>query len=252
MLEFVETAAAREAIGVRMVVSAVVPSPWSEAAKGVFRLAHIPVLAVRAMPRDKTLLEWTGVDNVPVVLHAKEPARTCWSQIVGLAARLAPGAVLPADPVLRAEAMGLLYLIAGEDGLGWNGRLAMIDASVTSDGARGFPAQVAAYLAKRYGYSTAVAEHLRARVMAQLATLAARLGARPYFGGDHPNAVDVYLATFLTPLVPIDEADCPRMSAPLRAAFATAAEAFGALVAPELLAVRARMFEHHLPFPIEL
>jgi len=252
MIEFVETAVAREAKGTRLVVSGVVPSPWSEAAKGVFRLARIPVLAVRAMPRDKALLEWTGVDNVPVVLHGKEPARTCWSQIVGLAARLAPGTVLPADPVARAEAMGLLDLIAGEDGLGWNGRLAMIEASVTSDGARGFPAQVAGYLGKRYGFSAAIAEGLRARVMGQVATLSARLGARPYFGGDHPGAVDVYLATFLTPLVPISEADCPRMVPPLRAAFGTAAEAFGPLVPPELLAVRARMFEHHLPFPIEI
>ncbi|MEO6777344.1 MAG: glutathione S-transferase C-terminal domain-containing protein [Kofleriaceae bacterium] len=252
MLEFVETAAAREASGVRMVVSAVVPSPWSEAAKGVFRLAKLPVLAVRAMPRDQALVEWTGVDNVPVVLHGKEPARTSWSQIVGLAARLAPGTVLPADPMVRAEAMGLIELIAGEDGLGWNGRLAMIEASLASDGARGFAPPVAAYLAKRYGYSAAIAQGLRARVMAQLATLAARLGARAYFGGEHPNAVDAYLATFLTPLVALTEADCPRLAPPLRTAFAAAAEAFGALVAPELLAVRTRMFAHHLPFPIEI
>jgi len=207
---------------------------------------------VRAFPRDAQLLEWTGIDSVPVVLHGKEPVRTCWAQIVGLAARLAPGAVLPADPVARADAMGLLELIAGEEGLGWNGRLAMIHASVTSNGARGFAPQVAAFLGKRYGYSTAIAEGLRARVMAQLATLAARLGSRSYFGGEHPNAVDIYLATFLTPLVALTEADCPKLLPPLRAAFATAAEAFGALVAPELLAVRARMFEHHLPFPIEL
>ncbi|HET9988578.1 MAG TPA: glutathione S-transferase C-terminal domain-containing protein, partial [Kofleriaceae bacterium] len=120
------------------------------------------------------------------------------------------------------------------------------------DGARGFAPQVATYLARRYGYSTAIAEGLRARVMAQLATLATRLGSRTYFGGEHPNAVDAYLATFLTPLVPLTEADCPRLMPPLRTAFAAAADAFGALVAPELLAVRARMFEHHLAFPIEI
>jgi len=252
MIEFVETAAAREASGTRLVVSAVVPSPWSEAAKGVFRIAKLPVLAVRAMPRDQELHAWTGIDNVPVVLHEREPARTCWSQIVGLAARLAPGAVLPADPAARVEAMGLLELIAGEDGLGWNGRLAMIDASLTSNGERGFAPQVGGYLAKRYGYTPASAEHVRARVMGQLATLAARLGAHPYFGGDKPNAIDVYTATFLTPLVQLSEADCPRLIPPLRKAFAAAADAFGALVPAELLAVRARMFEHHLPFPIEI
>src|SRR3569832_1582903 len=106
MIEFVDTAVAREASGTRLVASAVVPSPWSEAAKGVFRLADLPVLVVRAAPRDKELLAWTGVDNVPVVLHDREPARTCWSQIVGLAARLAPGAVMPVDPAERAKCLG--------------------------------------------------------------------------------------------------------------------------------------------------
>src|SRR3569623_853880 len=252
MIEFVDTAVGREASGTRLDASAVVPRPWSEAAKGVFRLADLPVLVVRAAPRDKELLAWTGVDNVPVVLLDREPARSCWSQIVGLAARLAPGAVMPVDPAERAAAMGLLELIAGEQGLGWNGRLAMIDASVTSNGERGFPPQVAGYLAKRYGYTPALAAHLRARVVGQLAPLAARLGARAYFGGERPNAVDVYTATFLTPLVPLSESDCRRMVPPLRAAFATAAEAFGALVPAPLLAVRARMFEQHLAYPIEI
>src|SRR3569623_3280460 len=113
MIEFVDTAVAREARGTRLVASAVVPRPWSEAAKGVIRLADLPVLVVRAAPRDKQLLAWTGVVNVPVVLHDREPARTCWSQLVGLAARLAPGAVMPEDPAARAAAMGLLALLAG-------------------------------------------------------------------------------------------------------------------------------------------
>ena len=41
-----------------MVVAGIVPSPWSEAAKGAFRLAKLPVLLVRSTPRNR------GVDRV--------------------------------------------------------------------------------------------------------------------------------------------------------------------------------------------
>ena len=235
-----------------MTVVGVVPSPWSEAAKGIFRIAKLPVAAVRTMPGDREVPAWTGVDNAPVVMHDKEPPRTSWAAIVGLVARLAPGAILPIDPASRAEAMGLLDLIAGEDGLGWNGRLAMIHAGLTTQGARGFAPQVAGFLARRYGYTPAGFEGVRARVESQLAVLARHLGANAYLGGDRPSAVDVYAATFLTPLVAIAEADCPKMSAPLRQGFRSAAEDLGPLVPAPLFELRARMFERHLAWPLEI
>lgn len=252
MLEFVEAAVAREAKGVRIVVPSTVPSPWSEATKAVFRLAGIPVLAVRFAFGDKDVVAWTGVDNVPVVFHGREPARTSWAPIVGLAARLAQRPILPADPGARAEAMGLLELIAGEDGLGWNGRLAMIHAGLTTNGEKGFAPQVSGYLAKRYGYTPERGAAVRDRVAAQAAWLAARLGDRPYFGGDAPSAVDAYVAPFLTVLLPISETDCPKMAPPNRAAFAAAAELLHDVVPASLFALRTRMFEQHLPWPIEL
>ena len=79
-------------------------------------------------------------------MHGPEPVRTTSAAIVALAARLGgPDAVLPIDPAARADIMGALELIAGEDGLGWNGRLAMIDAGLTTG--RGFSKAVAEYLA---------------------------------------------------------------------------------------------------------
>jgi len=124
-LEYVDVAAARGARGTRLVTSALVPSPWSEAAKGLFELAGLPALVI-ARGRDATEINaWTGVDNVPVLLHDDEPARTCWAAIVGLVARLAPGLVVPHDPVARADVLGWLDLVAGEGGLGWNARLAI-------------------------------------------------------------------------------------------------------------------------------
>jgi glutathione S-transferase len=252
MIEFVDVATAKAATGTRMVVAGVVPSPWSEAAKGLFRIAKLPVSVVRSIGRDREIAAWTGLDNVPVVVHNNEPVRSSWSAIVGLVARLAPGVIVPDDPAARAEAMGLIELIAGEDGIGWNGRLSMIHAGITTNGERGFAQPIAGYLANRYGYMPAAAEGLRDRVGAQLAVLATRLAGRDYFGGDRPQALDAYAATVLTPFVAIGEQDCIGIAPMVRHAFASCAADFGALVPAELLALRARMFERHLGWPIQL
>src|SRR5580765_5487166 len=72
-IDFVDVATARDAPGVRIVVSGLVPSPWSEATKGLFRIADVPVLAVRRGRDAAEITAWTGIDNVPVVFHAAEP-----------------------------------------------------------------------------------------------------------------------------------------------------------------------------------
>jgi glutathione S-transferase len=257
-IDYVDVATARTAPGVRIVVSGLVPSPWSEAAKGLFRIANVPVLAVRR-GRDATeITAWTGIDNVPVVVHAAEPARTSWAPITTLAARLAgPDAVLPEELAARVETMGLLHEIAGEHGLGWNARLAMIDATITSEGKRGFPLPVGQYLARRYGYTPEAAALGRARIEHQIHALRDRLRAQQalghaYLGGPRVSALDVYLATFLTPLSDITAEDCPQLDPNLRQAFGCAREAFGSLVPDELWAHRKHVFERHLGWPIAL
>ena len=252
MLEYVDLATARTARGTRIVTSALVASPWSEAVKGMFTVAQLPA-AVVARGRDaKDITAWTGIDNVPVVLHDDEPPRSNWAAIVALASRLAgPDVLLPADPQARAEAMGLLELVAGEDGIGWIGRLAIIHASLESSGARGFPLPVATFLAKRYGYTATVASRMGEQLGRRIDVLGERLRAT-YFGGDRPSALDIYVATFLTPLAVIDEASCPQMIAPLRAAFATAHELLGDLVPARLWTHRTMMFGRHLALPIRL
>jgi glutathione S-transferase len=257
-IEYVDVATARSAPGVRIVVSGLVPSPWSEATKGLFRIANIPVLAVRRTRDANDVTAWTGVDNVPVVFHDAEPARTNWAAITALAARLGgPGVVVPDELAARAEVFGLLHEIAGEDGIGWNARLAMIDASLTSEGKRGFPLPVAQYLARRYGHALGTAARSRARIEHQLHALRDRLGAQraaghDYLGGPRVSALDVYLATFLTPLSSITVEDCPQLEPVLRQAFGTAHEALGALVPDELWAHRTMVFQRHLAWPIAL
>lgn len=253
-IEFVDVASARAARGIRIVASGLVPSPWSEAAKGLFRVQGTPVLVVRSSRDDADLAAWTRADNVPVVFHDDEPPRSSWAAITTLAARLgAPGALLPEDLERRSRMIGLLHEIAGEDGLGWSARLQMIHASFTSNGERGFPLPVAKYLAARYGYAPARVEPARARVLEVLASLADRLGrGHEYLDGDRVSALDVYAATFLTPLCPIPEADCPRLQPMLRRAFGTAHEALGDAVPRALIAHRSRMYERHLGWPIAL
>jgi glutathione S-transferase len=251
-IEYVDVETAKAAKGTRLVVNAMVPSPWSEAMKGLFIIAKLPVLAVRRSMDSAAIDAWTGVDNAPAVFHGREPIRTNWAAVVGLVDRLAPAQILPDDLAARTAAMGALDLIAGEGGIGWNARLAMIDASMASGGTAGFPAPVAKYLGKRYGYSPEAVAAARPRIEAQLGFLANRLAA-DYFGGAAPNALDVYCATFLTPVAaPLTDAECPGIVPPLRQAFASAHAAFGSLVPPALIAHRERMFSSHLARPIVL
>jgi len=252
-IDYVSLDDARAHTSTRIVTSSLVPSPWSEAVKAMFEITKLPCVVVARGRDNKDIDAWSRADNVPVVLHGDEPPRTNWAAIVGLVARLAPGAIVPADPAARAEVMGLVDLIAGENGLGWTSRLAMIRASITSEGKRGFMLPVGAYLAKRYGYTPDVDDSaLRTRVSAQLAVLRARLGGADYFGGSTPSAIDAYMAAFLTPLSQIDETHCPQLMPALRQAFGTAAELLADLVPETLWALRTRMFERHLSWPIRL
>lgn len=252
-LEYVDLATGRERRGTRIVTSTAVPSPWSEAAKGLFLVAGLPAVVVPRGPLSPEVTAWLGgIDNLPVVLHEDEPPRTNWAAIVGLVARLAPNTLVPADPAARAQLIGHIDLIAGEGGLGWTSRLAMIHASFASEGERGFPLPAAKYLAKRYGFSRDLAAaNLVERVHSLLATLRDQLRG-PYFGGDAPSALDIYAATFLTPLTVIDDSVCPQMTEPLRRAFAAARELFAEHVPAELWQHRTMMFERHLPMPIRL
>jgi hypothetical protein len=258
-LDSVDLETAKAARGTRLVVNSLVPSPWSEAAKGCMRVAGISALVVHRGLDVAAIDAWTGVDNVPVLLHEREPARTHWAAIVTFVDRMARSAggtrILPDAVAERARIMGLLHELAGEEGVGWNARLAMIDAGLAGDGTRGFPQPIAKFLARRYGHATSDTTRVRERVAAQLGMIADELVARGgrHFGGHGPNALDVYAATFLTPVAaPLDDANCPGVAPPFRTAFAAAHDAFASIVPPALLEHRARMFAEHLIWPIAL
>ncbi len=239
--------------GLRMVVVGNVPSPWGEAAKGIFHIKGIDWVAVRLAYDSEPLKAWAGQRSGPVAIFDDERPRAGWAEILLLAERLAPTpALLPKDAAERALAFGLAHEICGEDGLGWARRLQLIHAGL--QGAGGFAPRVATYLAKKYGYSPDAGRAAGERVAALLGMLAARLKAQRaagsrFYVGNTLSAVDIYSATFMALLKPLPEAQCA-MDSGSRAALETLDAATAAALDPTLLEHREMMYRDRLELPL--
>ena len=260
-MRFVELDEARAARGVRMLAAALLPSPWTEAAKGLFHVSQIPLSVVRFRRGEAAQAAWAGVQNTPAVIFDDDPPRSGWAEILSLACRLRPEVgLVPHDVDGRARLFGLAHELCGEDGLGWCQRLLMIDGSLSTGGARSFPLPVANFLAARYGYAPERVAPARARVGAILARLDRLLADSAAAGhafllGPRLGALDIYLATFLTPIVGVTEADCPGVVPAVRSAFAYLGEQLAGGAAdlpPALVAHRQLVYREHLPWPIRL
>ncbi|HEV8549231.1 MAG TPA: glutathione S-transferase C-terminal domain-containing protein [Polyangiaceae bacterium] len=257
-LKFVDVETARAARGPRLVVAGSLPSPWSEAAKGIFHMKALPIQVVGYPRIDDAFRTWTGAMNVPVLLTDDEPPRTGWAEILAFAERWGGKvSLIPAEPAARVRHHGLAHELCGEGGLGWCSRLIMTDGGLTSGGERSFPLPVAQYLAGKYGYAPARLPAARARLLEIFALFdvelaKSRAAGRRYLLGAEPTALDIYLATFLTCMLPLAEADCPQFLPRVRPAFAYLVEQVGADIPPALIAHRQHMFSAHLPLPIVL
>lgn len=241
--------------GLRMVVVGQIPSPWSEAAKGILHVKRIPWRALRLAYDSAALKEWAGQRSAPVAVYEDEAPRSGWAEILLLAERLAPEPpLLPNVAADRALVMGLSHEICGEQGLGWSRRLQLVDAGLR--GAGGFPTKVAAYIGKKYGYSPAAGLAASRRVADLLAMLAARLKAQHaagsrYYVGHRPTGVDIYSATFLAMLRPLPQDVCP-MDAETRTAFELRDPLTDEALDEVLLAHRDMMYREHLVLPVSL
>src|SRR5215831_13094893 len=177
-LKYVELSEARAARGVRMLGVWALPSPWTEAAKGILHVKEIPVLCVRHKRGDADQAAWAGVQNAPAVFFDEEEPRTGWAEILLLAERLGGGvSLIPSDPAERARFFGLAHEVCGEDGLAWSGRLITLHGSMTSNGARSFPMRIAEYLAASYGYAPDRIDRAHRRVREVLGLIDATLAA---------------------------------------------------------------------------
>ena len=96
MSDWIDVAQARGLPGLRLVLSAGVPGPWGEAAKGLFFAKRIAYTRVRQALGEENaeLRAWTGFDNAPQAIWQDEPARVAWAiaDLPGRAARPRAGA----------------------------------------------------------------------------------------------------------------------------------------------------------------
>ncbi len=249
----VEDAIARR--GLRMVVVGQVPSPWGEAAKGIFHVKSIDFAAVRLVYDNAALKAWAGELSAPVAIYDDEPPRSGWAEILMLAERLAPTpALLPLEPEARARALLLADRFCGPDGLGWHRRLTLVHAGLTKVG--GFSERVAGYLGQKYGYDPAGIARNAARVVELLGEFAGVLRAQrdagqPYYLGETLSAVDIYSATFMALFKPLPAAS-GAMHLVARAGFEWLDPPTAAALDPILLEHRDMLYARHLVLPLSL
>lgn len=242
--------------GLRMVLVQGIASPWGVAAKTLFDLKGVPVIAApwQAGEANEAVLRWAGADSAPVAAWNDERPVSRWLDILHLAERIAPAPrLIPEDPAERALMIGLSFEICGERGLGWNRRLQLFAPMMES----AEPPPGVVRMAAKYGYSRAAVDAAGTRVIAQLGALARQLetqyaAGRRYFVGDSLTALDIYFVAFMN-LVALQPAeDCP-MAETWRAAYRTGMDepALAAAVKPILLEHRDRIYQAHFRKPLE-
>lgn len=253
-VDLVDLDVALAARGLRVIYVESLPSPWSQAAMGLFDVKGFDYRLVSYRKFRDAVRERTGAHNAPVVLHDDDPPRTGWADILALSQRLGGRVSLVPDDEEQAVRMyGLSHALMSEGGLGWSVRLLLTHASLTTDGREGWPLQVATYLAAKYAYAPEHADAARARAIAVLNLLARTLEGHggTYMLGHALTALDVYAAAALGVIVPLPHEVCP-MPPALRHACGTLARDVRAAVAPSLLRHRDMMYARHLRTPVRL
>ncbi len=254
-VNYIDLKQAKERQGLRMVVVPGLPSPWSEAAKGLLHVKGIPWHAVHLDQRDSDMAKWTGTRNAPVAMYDDEAPRSGWAQILMLAERLAPEpALLPKEPKERALALGLCHEICGEMGLGWSRRLESVHNGLKGKG--GFPQPIAKYLAAKYGYQKNQAQQYPARVIELLNMLAEclhlqREARSRFYVGSTLTAVDIYSATFMAYFKPLPHEQCPMLE-PMRTTFEDMDSAIKNALDPILIEHRDFIYGEYLELPLSL
>ncbi len=256
-ISYVDLETAKKAEGLRLVLLKGVPSPWSQAAKAIVEIKGIEALGLWTNAADRAVLSWTGVPNAPVALYAKEPPRSGWADILALAERLQPDrALVPQDVERRIRMFGLCHELMGQQGLLWSFRLMAVNASLETEGARGFSVSVARYLGERYGYSPGCAAHARERAISGLRVLAEQLGrgletGGPYYFGAELTALDIYSAAAMDTIAPLPPEQCP-MHPRAREAFESRRDELRDALPETLVAHRDTMHRLHMPLPIAM
>ena len=253
-MDYISVAEAREAPGLRLVLTAGVPGPWGEAAKSMLDykgMAYTPVLQ-EGGGENSELQDWTGQNSAPVAVYEDLPPACHWLDLLMLLERLQPEpALVPREPALRALVIGLSALVAGAEGFGWQRRLGMIAPMMQLDD----PPEMVRRLASKYGYSKAALAGANNALQEISAHLDAVLAAQSeqgsdYFIGTTPTAVDFYWASFAGMVKPLPPSDNP-MPDWMRATYEGAEPAVQACLTSRLEAHRDMMYQRHITLPLD-
>ena len=250
-MDYISVSQAREASGLRVVLSAGVPGPWGESIKGMLtfkQLDYLPV-AQQGGGDNPELLDWTGQTSAPVLVSEDLPPVCHWLDQLMLLERLQPEpALLPADCAQRSSAIGLSALMAGVEGFGWQRRLLMLEPMMQLDPVP----EVSLRLASKYGYSESAVRQAPARMLAISEFLVQSLAASgsDYFFGDAPCAADFYWANFAGMIKPLPPELNP-MPDWFRPVYTSDRPDILACLPHELEAHRDMMYECHIPTPLD-
>ncbi|GGC18762.1 hypothetical protein GCM10011371_02980 [Novosphingobium marinum] len=256
MSDFTPVDVARKAGGMRLIVTAGIPNPWGEAAKGIFRVKQIEHLRVAQFAGEENpeIVAWTGLNSGPIAVWEEEPARDGWADILMLAERIAPEpSLLPGLEHERAEMFGLLHELCGEDGFAWNRRLFHFASLPRSPEVTNDPGL--ARLRRKYGHGGDV-DHCKRRMIDVLGLLTHYLvqqrdrGSGFYFGNDL-TAADIYSACFMAMIKPLPLELCPTDPA-LHASYGLKDADVLAAADPILLEHRDRIYDRWLELPMRL
>ena len=257
-MDYIAIEQARVADGLRLALTGGVPGPWSEAAKGCFRVRQVSYIPVwqEGGGANEELVAWTGHRNAPTAMYNAEPARVTPLDMINLAQRLGSGpSLVPADIDERIVMFGLLNEVAGENGFAWNARILMFKAMVDNMGKEAIADNP---MLRDYHYSVAEAASAPANIIAILQRLSRQLqsqkeaGSR-YLVGEQLSALDIYWACFsqmLDPL-PSEVNPMPEYLYKVWGLTATAIQAAGYEIDPALLEHRDYIFPNYLQWPLD-
>ena len=249
-MDYLSVDEARQAAGLRLVLTAGVPGPWSESAKALFRHHGVTFQPVRQEGggANAELVAWTRHRNAPVALYNDEAPRVRWQEILDLAERLGNGPSLyPANRDDRIFMVGLVNEIAGERGFAWNARLLMLDATYQAVGDKAYRNPM---LADYHYEPSGVAEAISA-LNGFLKWLANHAAATPgpYLVGNEFTAADLYWAYFSNLVSPQPHEVNP-MPGFLRKTYELPATVLEP-IDPALLEIRDTIFDRHLELPLD-
>lgn len=251
-MNYISLEQAKNTSGVRIICTRLVPGPWGEAAKAIFRLCGVPfhVVAQTGGEQNNDIVDWTGHRNAPIVMHNDESPRVRAMEIIELAERLGSGpSLLPSDIAERIQVVGLINEIAGEDGFAWNGRLLMLKPGYDKQGDKILNTP----MYKDY-YSPASADRALGRIKEILDHLAQQIKSQQargsaYLVGDTLTAADVHWAYFSQMLNPYPHEQNP-MPSFLRKSWGVVASSLEDYD-PVLIEQRDAIFTGHLELPID-